>query len=446
MAKQLFTGRTNNSSTDNLFINPFCYGTWRSTEALSTIHVAAATVFSKLSVKLASAPGAGTSYTYTLFKNGSATAVTCTISNTNTSAQDTTNSASFAAGDTISIKRTRTGAPAGVIHQISIQAEATSANDSVYGSQADTVGLDSTNTRHAGVFWSKNDFWAGTATDVQNIVAAAGNITKYYIKFTDNSPGVGKSYTFAIYKNGVKQDGSGGTVDTRLTVSDTNTTGNVSFTLPVSPGDYVWLEATPSGTPTSCKTNVGVAFSATTAGQSNICGFIQSTLSTGLTQYFNICGNTAIDSTEANVGFIGGQDVFQLSGFQIKLSAAPGLAASGKSYTFDGRLNAASPTNDLSVQILEVATTGSDTNPAHKVLISSASDIVNYRSVPANTPTAPGFTWYSAIIGAPSSGGGAGKGPGGSGKKSGGGGLNKLVPGGANVYNIGNPGLDIGSA
>lgn len=43
-------------------------------------------------------------------------------------------------------------------------------------------------------------------------------------------------------------------------------------------------------------------------------------------------------------------------------------------------------------------------------------------------------------------GGGAGKGPGGGGKKSGGGGLNKLVPGGANIFNIGNPGLDIGSA
>ena len=42
-------------------------------------------------------------------------------------------------------------------------------------------------------------------------------------------------------------------------------------------------------------------------------------------------------------------------------------------------------------------------------------------------------------------GGGAGKGPGGGGKKGGGGGLNVQLPLGASVFNIGNPGLDIGS-
>ncbi len=53
----------------------------------------------------AGAAGSGRSYTFTVRKNGTTdTAVTCTVLETATLCSDTTNSATFSAGDLISIK------------------------------------------------------------------------------------------------------------------------------------------------------------------------------------------------------------------------------------------------------------------------------------------------------------------------------------------------------
>src|SRR3990167_6065442 len=61
--------------------------------------VALAGVFANLKVNLDAAPGAGTSYTFVLNKNGNPTDVTCAISGTATTAEDTTHTATFAAAD-----------------------------------------------------------------------------------------------------------------------------------------------------------------------------------------------------------------------------------------------------------------------------------------------------------------------------------------------------------
>ena len=59
---------------------------------------------SELRVRLsAAAGGAGSSYAFTVRKNGVDTSVTCTIAVAATSCSDTTNSVSFSAGDLISV-------------------------------------------------------------------------------------------------------------------------------------------------------------------------------------------------------------------------------------------------------------------------------------------------------------------------------------------------------
>jgi hypothetical protein len=59
---------------------------------------------SQLRVRLSAAAGAaGSSYTFNVRKTGVNTGVTCTISAAATSCSDTTNSASFSAGDLITI-------------------------------------------------------------------------------------------------------------------------------------------------------------------------------------------------------------------------------------------------------------------------------------------------------------------------------------------------------
>ncbi len=70
------------------------------------------TTLSKLYVSVNTAPGAGTTRVFTLRKNAGSGALTATISGTNTTANDTTNSVSFASGDDAAMLNTVTGVPA----------------------------------------------------------------------------------------------------------------------------------------------------------------------------------------------------------------------------------------------------------------------------------------------------------------------------------------------
>lgn len=66
-----------------------------------------------LRVSIATAPGAGKSHTITLYKNGTSTPLSVTISGTATSGYDTTNEVSVSPGDTISLLVTQSGTPNG---------------------------------------------------------------------------------------------------------------------------------------------------------------------------------------------------------------------------------------------------------------------------------------------------------------------------------------------
>ena len=82
----------------------FTVGVADTTENLADLTVPAAGTMSRLSIGLSAQAGnTGTSYTFTLRKNGVNTSVTCTITFTQTSCNDLVNSASFVAGDTFAI-------------------------------------------------------------------------------------------------------------------------------------------------------------------------------------------------------------------------------------------------------------------------------------------------------------------------------------------------------
>ena len=74
--------------------------------------------FSQLSINLGNAPnnGAGTQgYTWVVNKNMSATALTCSITESDLACSDTSNSFTVVAGDRVSVKMTKTGSPVTVI-------------------------------------------------------------------------------------------------------------------------------------------------------------------------------------------------------------------------------------------------------------------------------------------------------------------------------------------
>ena len=64
------------------------------------------------------APGAGESFAYTLFKNGVAQTLTCTISDPDTSANDTTNTVTVASGDKIAIRCVTSATAATKLHHV----------------------------------------------------------------------------------------------------------------------------------------------------------------------------------------------------------------------------------------------------------------------------------------------------------------------------------------
>ena len=66
---------------------------------------------SSLYISLDGSPGGGSSYTFTVLKNGTATGVTCAITGSSTQCADLTNSADFAAGDGIVIQSTPSREP-----------------------------------------------------------------------------------------------------------------------------------------------------------------------------------------------------------------------------------------------------------------------------------------------------------------------------------------------
>lgn len=81
------------------------------TEAAVQFAVPFAGVVDKLYVVASAAPSAGKSVAYTVRKNAVSTSVTCTMADTAVTASDTTNTATFAAGDLFTLLSVGSGTP-----------------------------------------------------------------------------------------------------------------------------------------------------------------------------------------------------------------------------------------------------------------------------------------------------------------------------------------------
>ena len=357
------------------------------TEADELVEAALATTVSKLVVTLGVAPGSGKSWTFTLRKNGADTGLTCTISDTATTASDLVNTVSYAVGDTLTLKIVPSGtptAPSGVY--VALQSNSTTAKESGYGFGRSSLSASA--VRYNAPFAGGD--WATSATP--QLVGAAGTID--HIRFTlSAAPGVGKSFAFVLYLNGVKQDGAGGTTTTTCTISDAATSGNASFSLAVAAGDEVYLECTPSGTPTAGTCRGAVRFTATTDGESQFCGLSLAAPSASATNYIfpNFLGPSVSNwnATETLRDVVGSSDGFTLSKLRLKLTTAPG---GGKSYAFALRKNTAA--SGLGVTISDANTTGSDLSNWASF---TSTDKASFQSVPSGTPASTGVLAWAMV-------------------------------------------------
>jgi len=384
MKQVLFGMNTGSSPTgteySSIMGQPLSWGT----EAVGRSPWPAPGVLRNLIVEVVTAPGAGTSRTFTLRKGGANTALTVTISDTATTARLTGTDVPVAVGDLLALQATLSGVPAATISvRWSLEFEGTTAKESGYSAM---LGGSNATTRAAGVFVLSGST-STTAVNARNVVAAAGTLTGMVASVTA-APGVGNGFTFYVNKNGTRQDGTGGTVNTACALTGAITAVSVTYSLPLAAGDVVYTEAVASGAFTTRNWAVGVSFVATTDGESQLCGVVATALSTTTTQFCLVpSAQPALGATETSFAgrAIGGVASVVVTGLQVLLQAAPG---SGKSRTIDLRTNAASagPT----VTISDAATTGSDLGNSATI---ADGDLWNLRFVPTSTPAAAIAHW-----------------------------------------------------
>jgi hypothetical protein len=280
----------------------------------------------QLRALLGTAPGGTATRTITFRKNGVDQAVTVTFAAADTSKNDTTNSLTVAAGDTLVVKLTATNTPAASSLALVWELETATTATTQYAIGTSEVSL-TTSTSYAPLF-SAGVFQAGGAANSDALAGAAGTITSVRYAL-DAAPTAGLSRTFTIVKNGTDQDGTAGTPDTRVTISDTATTGAATFTVAVAVGDLLRAKATVTGSPAAARAIGTHTFVATTPGQMVLAAVPNIAPTASTTQYGQAVGGPyAWSGTEAPRELPGPPTAVTLSGLYVYLESAMGAGAS----------------------------------------------------------------------------------------------------------------------
>ena len=354
--------------------------------AVALMAIPAAGTIRNLRVRSKTAiPATGTSTT-TIWHNAGASSLAAALTSSTQEVTDT-DSVSVAEGDTLEF-RTVTNGTAGVhVLEVCFDFEASTADVSWVIFGGDVIGSSGSSS---GLFYSSGEGgWEGVSGDGDR-AGADGTITNHYIR-ASAAPGAGNSRIFTMWKNGVAQDGTGGTPDTRITLSGAGsgsgiTFGSTTFTLSVTELDQLKVVHTTTGTPATTHNVIGSCrFLSSDAGSWNVGAFINSNPSNSATNYAWPFGlqetGTAWSATESDKQFKVGPTGFSLSEMRIDLDTAPG---SGNSYVFTVRKNGAATALTLTFTDAEVADTisGVDVDFAD-------GDLIAFEAVPSSTPTVP---------------------------------------------------------
>lgn len=352
-----------NYSFIHLTGDPTGLGMWNATESLRRSIVPHALTLSKLYMRVNVAPGSGKSWTYTIYKNGSPTALTVTISDTALTGVDNGNSVSFAAGDRISLEQVPSGTPAssGMVTW-TIQQEATDLQACLFG-RADNLS-NSANRFSLPTYTT----WDAAANGAP--MPTAGVFKNLYIAL-GAAPGAGKSYTFELYKNGVATGVQVVIADAATSGSDTGNTASFSA------GDTVYIQCTPAGTPTATTATGAISFDPTVDGQSIWLSRLNAP-SNSATGYNGPLGPGmgGWSATESTRNLL--IEDCTVKNLYIALTSAPGA---GTSIAFNLRKNSGSA--GLSVTIADTNTSGDNAADVPY----AQSDTISLESVPTSTPT-----------------------------------------------------------
>lgn len=345
----------------------------------------------------------GSSSVWTLRKNGADTAITVTLGAAATTATDVTHTVSVVVGDLLNWKYV--GPSLGIGNAwaaLAIQFEGSTTKQSGYAIAAYAGSVSSnpaaSNALYGGAF-GNGAFQTGTAASLStllsntySIASVAGSITRLDANALSGAPGAGV-WTISLRKNGITQDGSGGTVNTSFTITAAATTGNKSFTLPIVAGDHVdvlIVRTVADAAFAIAQVAVGVQFTATTDGDFVMCGGNNNAVSASLTTYHWPSSEQAL-TTEARARGIVGSASFYVTALRVE-HGPPGAA---KSWTHTFRVDGVATA--LAVTIANLATSGSDTG---NVILPIDGEL-SLQCVPTGTPSTSQLHWsFGATSGA----------------------------------------------
>lgn len=379
--KSIHLGQT--SVPDNAAASYFAPGyintTANATESNVQVVAAASGSFDQIYVNLTVAPGSGKSYTVAVSVNGTPSAVSVTISDAATTGNNTASSVSVSAGDLIAFKVTPSGTPTQpTLMAAAVRFSGTTSAESNFLGNSRAAQLDTSATEYVAFGGTP----PGTTESLKRVVVPTGGTVKNFRVRLAAAPGVGKSRTFTVVKNGT---------DTAIvaTIADAATTGSdLTHTVSFSAGDEISVKSVPTSTPAASVVGFGAVFLATVDGEGVIFGANNnSTINDGTNASYALLNGTSVSNTESasfqSVGL-----ACTLQKLYVVVSVAPGNT---KTLTFDTRINSASPSNDLSVAITGAATTtGNDTT--HTVTVAAA-DLMGLRVVPTSSPTTGTARW-----------------------------------------------------
>jgi hypothetical protein len=187
------------------------------------------------------APGTDKTVTYTIRRNSSSTGITCSVSNSDLTANDITHTQAVSAGDTVAMMTVSDPAPAAVDYsEFGLCFEATTDGESlVLGSPS--AQLDTASTLYN--FLGGQHTWSDTASYRHSLGLSC--IFKNFYGILEGSPGESKSYTIALVRNDIPTN-----LDFQIADAAT-TSNNTSDSVVINAFDTVHLSSTPSNTPTA---------------------------------------------------------------------------------------------------------------------------------------------------------------------------------------------------